>query len=69
MKKRVRNPPCGNNTSQKPRRVIGTSHVEYGKTFQAKAKVGGSCAKVLRQESLASFKTEKAIVAGLSLGG
>lgn len=38
-------------------------------TFQAKAEVGGSRAKVLRQESLANFKTEKAIVAGLSLGG
>lgn len=38
-------------------------------TFQAKAKVGGSCAKVLGQERLASFETEKATVAGLSLGG
>ena len=38
-------------------------------TFQANAKGGGSHAKGLRQESLASFKTEKAIVAGLSLGG
>ena len=38
-------------------------------TFQAKAEVGGSHAKVLKRESLVSFKTEKAIVAGLSLGG